>query len=52
VKRSEIVEEEAVETHGSADGYRGANSVVPTRATGKMKSSASKKALPCRACSA
>ncbi len=44
MKRSEIVEEEAVETHGSADGYRGANSVGPTRATGKMKSDASKKA--------
>jgi hypothetical protein len=46
VKRSEIVEKEAVETHGSADGYRGANCVNSTRATGKIKLNASKKALP------
>ena len=44
MKRSEIVEKEAVETDGRADRYRGANCVVLTRATGKMKSKASKKA--------
>ncbi len=44
MKRSEIVEKEAVETDGRADGYRGSNCVVFTRATGKMKSDASKKA--------
>ena len=45
MKRSEIVEKEAVETDDRADGYRGASCVVLTRATGKMKSGASKKAL-------
>ena len=46
MKRSEIVEKEAVETDGRADGYRGSNCVVPTRATGKMRSGVSKKAMP------
>ena len=44
MKRSEIVEKEAVETDGRADVYRGESCVVTTRATGKMKSDVSKKA--------
>ncbi len=45
MKRSEIVEKEAVETHGCTDRYRGANCVRLARTTGKMKLDASKKAL-------
>ena len=45
MKRSEIVEKEAVETDGRTDRYRGVNCVVLTGTTGKMKSKASKKAF-------
>ena len=44
MKRSEIVEKEAVETDGRAEEYRGQLRSF-TRATGKLKSDASKKAL-------
>jgi hypothetical protein len=48
VKRSEIVEKEAVETDGRTDGFRGVSLRTSYRTTGKMKSNTSKKALPDR----
>ncbi len=44
VKRSEIVEKEAVETDGRTDGYRGDSLRSSYRATGKIKLDTSKKA--------
>ena len=48
MKRSEIVEKEAVKTDGRTDGYCGDSLHSSYRATGKMKSNTSKKALPDR----
>ena len=48
MKRSEIVEKEAVKTDGRTDGSRGVSLRPSYRATGKMKSITSKKALPDR----
>ena len=48
MKRSEIVEKEAVETDGRTDGFRGVSLRTSYRTTGKMKSNTSKKALPDR----